>query len=218
MDVPKTSRWKIDEAQFVAKGNGSIELPNSIVQSHEWSARIALKQSFNLFCRNEANSVAGNHWLRLLPSVALLGQVWRSLGIRCQQQQLVDWTCRSNRIFPATDLASFHEVRFFFTYTACVIVCSPSTENSSSHSAACFPALSVAYYWKGGLWRISNICDHYGMNSSYRGYWILWLSACDTFVCLMFHQFPTLCFELEQIWDHIYNIIVYYIKSKSGIR
>ena len=42
----------------------------------------------------------------------------------------------------------------------------------------------------------------------YRGYRILWLSACDTFVC-MFHQFPTLCFELEQIWDHIYNIIVY---------
>ena len=42
----------------------------------------------------------------------------------------------------------------------------------------------------------------------YRGYRILWLSACDTFVC-MFHQLPTLCFELEQIWDHIYNIIVY---------
>ena len=44
--------------------------------------------------------------------------------------------------------------------------------------------------------------------SQYRGYRILWLSACDTFVC-MFHQFPTLCFELEQVWDHIYNIIVY---------
>ena len=42
----------------------------------------------------------------------------------------------------------------------------------------------------------------------YRGYRILWLSACDTFVC-MFHQFPTVCFELAQIWDHIYNIIVY---------
>ena len=41
------------------------------------------------------------------PSVALLrGQVWRSLGIRCQQHQLVDYTCGSNRIFPATDLAS----------------------------------------------------------------------------------------------------------------
>ena len=40
---------------------------------------------------NEAKSVAGNHWLRLLPSVALLrGQVWSSLGISCQQQQLVD--------------------------------------------------------------------------------------------------------------------------------
>ena len=47
-----------------------------------------------------------------------------------------------------------------------------------------------------------------GHYCSYRGYRILWLSACDTFVC-MFHQFPTLCFELEQIWDHIYNIIVY---------
>ena len=58
--------------------------------------------------KNEAKSVAGNHWLRLSPSVALQrGQVWSSLGIRCQQQQLVDWTCRSNRIFPATDLASF---------------------------------------------------------------------------------------------------------------
>ena len=40
---------------------------------------------------NEVKSVAGNHWLRLSPSVALLrGQVWSSLGIRCQQQQLVD--------------------------------------------------------------------------------------------------------------------------------
>ena len=40
---------------------------------------------------NEAKSVAGNHWLRLSPSVALLrGQVWSSLGIRYQQQQLVD--------------------------------------------------------------------------------------------------------------------------------
>ena len=40
---------------------------------------------------NEAKSVAGNHWLQLSPSVALLrGQVWSSLGIRCQQQQLVD--------------------------------------------------------------------------------------------------------------------------------
>ena len=57
---------------------------------------------------NEAESVVRNHWLRISPSVALLrGQVWSSLGIRCQQQQLVDWTCRSNRIFPATDLASF---------------------------------------------------------------------------------------------------------------
>ena len=56
---------------------------------------------------NEAKSVAGNHWLRMSQSVALLrGRVWSSLGIRCQQQQLVDWTCRSNRIFPATDLAS----------------------------------------------------------------------------------------------------------------
>ena len=43
---------------------------------------------------------------------------------------------------------------------------------------------------------------------NYRGYPILWLSACGTFGC-MFHRFPTLCFELEQIWDHIYNIIVY---------
>ena len=44
----------------------------------------------NLF-HNEAKSVAENHWLRLSPSVALLrGQVWSSLGIRCQQQQLVD--------------------------------------------------------------------------------------------------------------------------------
>ena len=40
---------------------------------------------------NEAKPVAGNHWLRMSPSVALLrGQVWSSLGIRCQQQQLVD--------------------------------------------------------------------------------------------------------------------------------
>ena len=40
---------------------------------------------------NEAKSVAWNHWLRLSPSVALLrGQVWSSLGIRCQQLQLVD--------------------------------------------------------------------------------------------------------------------------------
>ena len=40
---------------------------------------------------NEAKSVAGKHWLRLLPSVALLrGQVWSTLGIRCQQPQLVD--------------------------------------------------------------------------------------------------------------------------------
>ena len=40
---------------------------------------------------NEAKSVAGNHWLRLSPTVALLrGQVWNSLDIRCQQQQLVD--------------------------------------------------------------------------------------------------------------------------------
>ena len=40
---------------------------------------------------NEAKSVAGNHWLRSSASVALLrGQVWSSLGIRCQQQQLVD--------------------------------------------------------------------------------------------------------------------------------
>ena len=44
--------------------------------------------------------------------------------------------------------------------------------------------------------------------SLYRGYRILWQSACDTFVC-MFHQFPSLCFELEKKWDHIYNIIVY---------
>ena len=52
-------------------------------------------------------SVAGNDWLRLSPSVGLLrGQVWSSLGIRCQQQQLVNWTCRSNQIIPATDLAS----------------------------------------------------------------------------------------------------------------
>ena len=58
--------------------------------------------------------MAGNHWLRLSPSVALLkGQVWSSLGIRCQQQQLVDWTCRSNRIFPATDLASLLTVTLF---------------------------------------------------------------------------------------------------------
>ena len=56
---------------------------------------------------NEDKSIAENHWLRLTPSVALLrGQVRSSLGIRCQQQQLVDWTCRSNHIFPATDLAS----------------------------------------------------------------------------------------------------------------
>ena len=41
--------------------------------------------------QNEAKSVAGNHWLRLSPTVALLrGQVWSSLGIRCQQQQLGD--------------------------------------------------------------------------------------------------------------------------------
>ena len=40
---------------------------------------------------NEAKSVAGNHWLWLSPSVALLrGQVWSSFGIRCQHQQLVD--------------------------------------------------------------------------------------------------------------------------------
>ena len=40
---------------------------------------------------NEAKSVAGNHWLRLSPSVNLLrGRVWSRLGIRCQQQQLVD--------------------------------------------------------------------------------------------------------------------------------
>ena len=43
---------------------------------------------------------------------------------------------------------------------------------------------------------------------NYRGYAILWLSACGTFGC-MFHQFPKLCFVLEKIWDHIYNIIVY---------
>ena len=60
---------------------------------------------------NEAKSVAGYHWLRLSPSVALLrGQVWSSLGIRCQQLQLVDRTCRSNQIFPATDLASLAAV------------------------------------------------------------------------------------------------------------
>ena len=40
---------------------------------------------------NEDKSIAENHWLRLTPSVALLrGQVRSSLGIRCQQQQLVD--------------------------------------------------------------------------------------------------------------------------------
>ena len=40
---------------------------------------------------NEAKSEAGNHWLQLSPSLALLrGQVWSSLGIRCQQQHLVD--------------------------------------------------------------------------------------------------------------------------------
>ena len=56
----------------------------------------------------EAKSAAGNHWLQLSPSVVLLrAQVCSSLGIRCQQQQPVDYTCRSNRIFPATDLASF---------------------------------------------------------------------------------------------------------------
>ena len=53
-------------------------------KSHLW-----LCVSWNTL--NEAKSVAGNHWLRLSPSVALLrGQVWSSFGIRCQQQQLVD--------------------------------------------------------------------------------------------------------------------------------
>ena len=47
--------------------------------------------SFVNMVSNEAKSVAGNHWLRLSPSVALLrGRVSSSLGIRCQQQQLVD--------------------------------------------------------------------------------------------------------------------------------
>ena len=40
------------------------------------------------------------------------------LGIRCQQQQLVDWTCRSNQIFPATDLASFFKLQFFLSNCA----------------------------------------------------------------------------------------------------
>ena len=68
-----------------------------------------LDHSLNMckFYHNEAKSVAGNHWLQMSPSVALLrGQVWSSLGIRCQQQQLVDWTCGNNQIFPATDWAS----------------------------------------------------------------------------------------------------------------
>ena len=57
------------------------------------------------------------------------------------------------------------------------------------------------------FWEFPNICI-LALNGRYRGYRILWLWACDTFVG-MFHQFPTLCFELEQIWDNIYNIIVY---------
>ena len=53
--------------------------------------KILLIGRVNLVFVNEAKSVAGNHWLQLSPSVALLrGQVWSSLGIRCQQQQLVD--------------------------------------------------------------------------------------------------------------------------------
>ena len=52
---------------------------------------LAVTYPLLLLFSNEAKSVAGNHWLRLSPSVALLrGQVWSSLGIRCQQQQLVD--------------------------------------------------------------------------------------------------------------------------------
>ena len=41
-------------------------------------------------------------------------------------------------------------------------------------------------------------CSHVSLapRCHYRGCQILWLSACDTFVC-MFHQFAMLCFELE---------------------
>ena len=50
-----------------------------------------IREANQQYTHNEAKSVAGNHWLRLSPSVALLrGQVWSSLGTRCQQQQRVD--------------------------------------------------------------------------------------------------------------------------------
>ena len=64
------------------------QLPDSFVEGD--SVGTLLEDLVNVK-GNEAKSVAGNHWLRLSPSVALLrGQVWSSLGIRCQQQQLVD--------------------------------------------------------------------------------------------------------------------------------
>ena len=67
--------------------NGSSRKTDSQQEKRSSGSHILLK----IVSENEAKSVAGNHWLRLSPSAALLrGQVWSSLGIRCQQQQLVD--------------------------------------------------------------------------------------------------------------------------------
>ena len=87
--VAKISRIAEKEKARAQKATEKAEKLKKAAERHQKALQKKVSTVCIIFSPNEAKSVAGNHWLRLSPSVALLrGQVWSSLGIRCQQ--LVD--------------------------------------------------------------------------------------------------------------------------------